>query len=381
MNFKKLDALLETQPERGIPFCELIVTHHGETVYHKWVGTADAEGKVPYTPRHLCWIFSATKIITCVAAMRLVEEGKIRLSDPVSLYLPSFKDLKILQKDKTVTPTEGEMTVEHLFTMTGGLDYNLRRPAVVKAMEEGRDSTLELVSEFAKDPLLFEPGTHYIYSLCHDVLAAVVEVASGMRFSEYLQKVIFDPLGVTDTGFRLSEEQASRMCSSFDFDFAKGTSAPRIPDNQYAFSDHYDSGGAGLFSCPEEYVKVLTALACGGTAKNGYRLLKPETIAMMEENRLCHAAWRDFINRNGRHYGYSWGLCGRVHVNPTYSLSKASKGEFGWDGAAGAFTLVDRAKEVAVYYAQQVRGCNYVYNVIHPLLRNEVMEALFGETL
>lgn len=377
MNFKKLDALLEGQPKRGIPFCEMIITKDGETVYHKWVGTADAEGKVPYTPEHLCWIFSCTKVITCVAAMQLVEQGRLSLSDPVSKYLPTFASLSVLQKDQTVAPAKREMTVEHLFTMTGGLDYDLKRPAVAKAIEEGRDSTLEIASELAKDPLLFEPGSHYRYSLCHDVLAAVVEIVSGERFADYLQKHIFDPLGVTDTGFRLSEEQKTRLCSSFKYEISTGTSTPLEADNAYAFSDHYDSGGAGLFSRPSEYVKVLSALACNGTAKNGYQLLKPETLAMMEENRLAPTPLRDFISHNtGRHYGYGWGLCGRVHTNPDYSMSASSKGEFGWDGAAGAFTMVDRAKGIAVYYAQQVRACAYVYNRIHPLLRNLTVEAL-----
>ena len=377
MNFAKLDALLESQPLRGIPFCDMIVTHKGETVYRKMVGHADAEGKVPYTKDHLCWIFSCTKVITCVAAMRLVEEGKLRLEDPVSLYLPAFEKLTVMNAEKQIVPAENTLTVEHLFTMTGGFDYNLKAPNLVEAYENPENRTVEIVSALAKAPLLFEPGTRYRYSLCHDILAAVVEVVSGMPFSEYLQKTIFDPLGMKNTGFRLSPEQAERMCSSFMFHTPTGTSRPLAPDNAYSLCDRYDSGGAGLFSCPDDYIKVVTALACDGLSPNGYRLLKPETIAMMETNRLCPAAWKDFVN--GKHYGYSWGLCGRVHVNPDYSLSRASVGEFGWDGAAVAFSMVDRKNQVAIYYAQQVRGCGYIYQIIHPLLRNYALEGIFGE--
>lgn len=376
MNFEKLNALMESQPDRGIPFSQIIVTKDGKTVFEKSVGFADAEGKLPYTGDRLCWIFSCTKVITCVAAMRLVEEGRLRLSDPVSKYLPAFGELTVMQKDRSVVPAQNVMTVEHLFTMTGGLDYDLRAPAILEAVSNPNNGTVEIVSAMAKKPLQFEPGTHYAYSLCHDVLAAVVEVVSGMRFSDYLKTYLLDPLGMTNTGFRPTPEQEARICSSFDFDIARGEATPRVPDNAYALSHNYDSGGAGLFSCPADYIQLLTALACNGVAANGYQVLKPETIAMMEENRLCDTAWKDFINRNGRHYGYGWGLCGRVHVNPVYSHAATSVGEFGWDGAAGAYALVDRKNGVAIYYAQQVRGCGYVYNAIHPRLRDLAMEGI-----
>ena len=124
-------------------------------------------------------------------------------------------------------------------------------------------------------------------------------------------------------------------------------------------------------------MQVVTALACGGTAPDGYRLLKPETVAEMEVNRLCPAAWKDFVV--GRLYGYGWGLCGRVHVNPVRSLSRSSVGEFGWDGAQAAFSMVDRKTRTALYFGTQVANCGYAYNVLHPTLRNLVFEMLDGE--
>ncbi len=376
MNFSKLEQLIDTMPQRGIPGCDLAVTKDGKTVFRHSAGYSDEAKTKPVAPTDLYWIFSASKVITCVAAMRLVEEGKLNLDDPVSRYLPAFGELTVLNSDKTVSPCRTPMKLIHLFTMTGGMGYDIGQKPIADAMADPHAGTLEIVSAMAKVPLFFEPGTHYRYSLCHDVLAAVVEVASGMRFSDYLQTVVFDPLGMTETGFRPTEEQKMRFAATYRFRSSDAVSAPVPTVNTYALNANYDSGGAGLFSCTDDYIKVVTALACGGTAANGYRLLRPETIAMMEVNRLCPDALRDFVTT--RLFGYGWGLCGRVHINPVYSLSRAPVGEFGWDGAAGAFAMVDRTNRVALYFAMQVHACGYAYHVIHPCLRNLVYEGLDG---
>ena len=118
----------------------------------------------------------------------------------------------------------------------------------------------------------------------------------------------------------------------------------------------------------------MTCLANGGKTKDGYQLLKPETIAMMEVPRLCAAAKTDMVN--SRLHGYSWGLCGRVHENPVYSLSKSPVGEFGWDSAGAAFSMVDTKNQVALYLACHVLNCNYAYHILHPMMRNLVYEGL-----
>ncbi len=374
MNFSKLEHLIDTMPSRGIPFCDLAVSKDGKTVFRRSVGYSDAAEKKPVEATDLSWIFSVSKVITCVAAMRLIEEGKLRIDDHVSKYIPAFAQLQIKQWDGSLVPCQTAMTVEHLFTMTGGMAYNIRTAAIREARKAPNASTLSIVSAMAKDPLRFEPGTHYQYSLCHDVLAAVVEVASGMRFSEYLQKTIFDPLGMKDTGFRPTEEQKARFVATYRFDGVNNPPIPVPSENEFVFHPNYDSGGAGVFSCVDDYLKFATALACDGKAQNGYSLLRPETIAQMEVNRLCPAALKDF--NAGRLYGYGWGLGCRVHMNPTVSLSLSGVGEFGWDGAAGASSIIDRANRVAIYFSMQVRGNSYAYNVLHPLIRNLVYEGL-----
>ncbi len=374
MNFSKLESLLKSLPHRGYPYCGMAVTLNGKPVFRHTVGYSDAEGKRPASPRDLYWIFSASKVITCTAAMQLVERGIIALDDPVSKYIPAYADLKVKNPDGTCSPSPIPMTVEHLFTMTGGLTYELNSPSLREARKDPHASTLTLVSAMAKEPLEFVPGTRHRYSLCHDVLAAVVEVASGMRFSDYMQKNLFDPLGMTDTGFRPTEEQLSRFASAWRHDDSTGRSTLIPTENPYALSLDYDSGGAGLFSSVDDYIKLVTALACDGVGQNGTRILSPETIAMMEVDPLTPEARKSFIG--SRLYGYSWGLCGRVHVDPAYSLARSPVGEFGWDGAANAFALVDRKNHLALFFGTQVHASNYGYHLIHPLLRDLTYEGL-----
>ena len=288
---KKLcDSFLEL----GVPGFDLAVYQNGECLLRYIKGHSDLEREIPMNGSEKYNVYSCSKVITCVAAMQLVESGKIKLDDPVSKYLPAFETLYVRDKaSKEVHPTEHPLTVEHLFTMTGGFGYDINSAVLTVARSNPNASTREVVNALAKEALFFEPGTHFRYSLCHDILAAVVEVASGMLFRDYLKKFLFDPLGMKDTGFHLPAELADRMTTMYDYTHGVSTSRPIECKNKYCLTDNYDSGGAGLFSCVDDYMKFATTLACGGTTKDGYTLLRPETIAMMEINRLCPAAVKD----------------------------------------------------------------------------------------
>ena len=371
MNFAKLDAFIKDMPKRGIPICEIAVAKDGEVVHRISCGHTDVERTKPVNNKTLYWIFSATKVITCIAAMRLVEEGRLRLDDPVSKYIPEFANVKVRREDGSLTPAKAVMTIEHLFTMTGGLSYDLTTPTLLEARTPTA-GTLDVVRAMAKEPLLFEPGTHYKYSLCHDVLAAVVEIVTGMRFSNYLDMLLFKPLGITDMGFRPTAEQLSRFSAMYTFKSGTMRAIEQPLINKYTLTPDYDSGGAGLFASVDEYIKIVAAIANGGVTRDGYRILRPETIELMQHNRLCDDARDDFMS--GMLYGYGWGLCGRAHMDPTVSLSPSPIGEFGWDGAANAFVMVDAINHIAVFYATQIRSCDYGYRVVHPNLRRLVYE-------
>ena len=376
MNFSKVEQFMNEMPRRGVPGCELAVTKNGETVYRKVVGYADADMKRPLSGKDISWIFSCSKVITCLGAMRLVEEGKIALDDPVSKYIPEFEHMKIRDKKTgVVTDATVPMTVEHLFTMCGGMNYDIASQPIKDAIAAGKTSTLDIAKAMAQMPLSFEPGTHYQYSLCHDVLAAVVEVVSGMKFSDFLQKYMFDPLGLKDIGFRPTEEQLPRFCDQFRYKNGTNEAIPRGPiSNSYMLTPEYDSGGAGLFSTVDDYMRIITVIANGGKTEDGYSLLRPETIELLTFNRLCDDALNDFAV--SRLYGYGWGLCGRVHRDPIVSCSKAPVGEFGWDGAAGSFSMVDPINKVALYFGFNLFSLVYGYNFLHPYIRNMVYDAL-----
>lgn len=377
MNFEKLKALIDSLPARGFPASDISVARDGVEVFRASAGYSDAAKTKPVTANDLYWVFSISKIATCIAAMRLVEEGRLDLYAPVSRYLPAYGDLTVRHSDGSIRPAEKEMTVLHLFTMTGGLDYDASK-GTLKAFREAHPhmTTREFVDELAKQPLNFEPGTHYAYSLCHDVLAVVVEAVSGMRFADYMQTYIFAPLGMNDTHYHLPQEKRDRLSAVYQFRHGLYR-AEHLPDYHvpsYRYSDCYDSGGAGLATSVDDYMKLLGALACGGTAKNGYRVLKPETVAMLGKNFLCDSAKADFAPT--RLHGYGWGLCGRAHVDPQLSDARSAVGEFGWDGAAAAFGLVDPTNRVSIFFATEVMGSNYAYHHIHPRLRDLAYEGL-----
>ena len=372
MNFSKLDAFMKKMPERGIPGCELSVTVDGKQVYRVGVGYADTEKTKPVSNSDLYWLYSATKVITCLGAMRLVEEGKLNLDDPVSKYLPEFGNVTVLRADGSVTPAENVMTIEHIFTMTGGLDYDITKAPIRAAIEKG-GNTREIVRAMAESPLCFEPGSHYKYSLCHDVLGAVIEEIAGMSFGEYLNKSFFEPLGITDMGFAPTAEQEERIVAMYKFHDGMGYAEPIPCKNGYRMTDRYESGGAGLFGSVDEYMKIVTPIACGGVAENGYRLLKPETIALLGENHLHEVAMEDMISHQ---FGYGFGLFGRAHVNPTYSLSPTPVGEFGWGSATGHHVIIDPINRLALHYAMHIKGSNYCSRKSTPKIRDLVYEGL-----
>ena len=376
MNFSKVDKFIESLNDAGIPSAELVIKVGDNKVYHKCVGYNDENKTVPTGKDDVYWLFSATKVITCIAAMQLVEAGLIGLDDPVSKYLPAYANLTVRDPDGTVRPAKTTMLIRHLFTMTGGLSYDIHTESIRLCPDR---STLGIVNAFTKDPLKFDPGTHYFYSLCHDVLGAVIEVVSGMKLSEYMKVKLFDPLGIKDMGFRPNPEQRARLAPMYTYlnGEGKSTRMPR-PVCIFTLSEEYDSGGAGLFGTAEEYSKIISAISLGGTAKNGYRVLKKETVDMLKVNLLEGAPLEDFA-LTVRRYGYGFGLCGRAHMNTALSMGKSPLGEFGWDSAGGAYCLIDTDNQIAVFYMQHVTNCLYSYDKLHPQLRNLIYEAILED--
>jgi len=378
MNFEKLTAYIDSLKNEGIPGSDLIVFKDHECIYRHFTGLRDREKNIPMDGNELYWIYSATKVHTCTAAMQLVEQGLIGLDDPVGKYLPAYNTLSVIENGR-VRANWKTMTVRHLFAMQGGLNYDIESPSIMKAKlySGNKADTLTLVNAMAEEPLSFDPGTNYQYSLCHDVLAAIVEAVSGMKFSEYLKKNLWDKLDMTDIGFTLTEDKKARFATQYQYDEATHTSSLfALGDkNRYQLTPNYESGGAGLLTSVETYILLSDALACGGVGRTGERILKEETIDLMRTNQQTDNAYKTWQTFNRIGYGYGLGV--RTLIDDTHS--KSPIGEFGWDGAACAYTMIDPKNHVSCYYAQQVMGCGYGYYTIHPTIRDLIYEGLEAE--
>ena len=376
MDFSKLTRCLDHMREAyHIPGVDCMVYQDHQPVYRYFSGLRDPENNIPTDGNELYFIFSMTKLLSCVSALQLLEQGKYALEDPLSAYVPEFSQMKISPVDFDANSaakiasgaTMGEkVTTRHsgyaqnpirivdLFTMGAGLDYSLKAPGIVKALEAGKTSTRDLVGAMSETVLGFEPGTRFRYSLCHDVLGALVEIWSGESLGEYMQKHIFEPLGMVETAFGLPKDpdQVSRMAVRYKYN-AEGYPERLEQLCAYNLSKEYQSGGAGLHSSTEDYALFLDALACGGIGKTGARILQPETVTLMKTNRLSGRAAEDFDKMRP---GYGYGLGVRTHLHPEVSGQPSPVGEFGWDGAAGGFAMVDTDHKLSLTYFQHVHN-------------------------
>ena len=331
MNFTELAAYIDSLPGLGVPGCDLVVYRDHGQIFRHMAGWRDARRTQPMRGDEVYWIYSCTKVFTSCAAMQLIGQGKLNLDDPVSRYIPAYADLTVKDGD-SVRPASRVMTVRHLMSMQSGLSYELKTPAMDELLERtgGNASTRQLMEAKAKDPLEFEPGTDFLYSLSHDVLAVVIEAVSGMRFSEYLKKNIFDPLGLTTVGFRLTEETKKRMCAPFVCDGEGNFVHAPEDENNYRMSPDYESGGAGLLSDVKDYITFVDTLACNGVSRQGVRILSPEMIQLWSANQLAAKSRQTFDQWNRKGYSYALGVRTRVEADLG---GKGQVGEFGWDGA------------------------------------------------
>jgi len=378
--FEALTAFLDSVSEHfGIPACDMLVYKDGKEVYRHLAGFSDAEGTIPASENDLYWIYSSTKVATCTAMMKLIEEGIVGLDDPVSKYLPKYAKITVKQEDGSVAPAKNVMTIRHLMTMSGGLDYDMKRGSAGEiAAEKGNAAgTVEICNAYADGPLLFEPGTHFHYSLCHDVLGAVIEIASGMRFGEYMANNIFIPLGMKDTTFHPTEEQIARVSEMVTADPVTWRPTPIGKRAEMRVSGNYESGGGGLVSSTNDYILLGAALANKGTALNGYQLLKPETVELFRTAQLDPVRKKDMMVSFPYMPGYSYALGVRTLVDDRGTPS--ALGHFGWDGAAGQYILVDPDNNLTFVYSQHVRNSFATGHIVQNQLRDLVYLALRGD--
>ena len=362
MDFTKLDEHLDLMVSEGVPGIDCIVMRDHGIIHRHRAGFADKEAGKPVVGDEKYLMWSVSKVATCTAAVKLVEDGVISLDDPVSKYIEEYGDLKKVVRGEdgteTLAPVENELKIVHLFTMTSGFSYNIDTPAIkeFRQTSNGRCPTVGLARAIARSPLEFEPGTSWIYGLSHDILAAVAEVASGVRFADLVKELIFDPLGMKNSTFRKPDKKGNcQMAVQYSRDWESKRISRTDNSNFFALGPDHDSGGAGLVSTAEDCALLADALACGGVGASGKRILKEETVRLMATNRLSTEQryckrFREFHHLKG--YGYGLGV--RVMLDVSESGGVGSVGEFGWDGAAGSVLLADPERKISMFYAQHL---------------------------
>lgn len=378
---ERLTPLLKSVLEKGPAGCACTVVRRGEVVYQQTLGYADLETKKEITPNTIYRIYSMTKVITCAAALMLYEKGLYLLNDPLEEYLTEFKNSQVYQYNeygaKNLSPAAGPIRIKDLFTMSSGLTYGgdgTETERQTRTIMENAAATVDMQSmskALATVPLAFDPGTHWKYGTSHDVLAALIEVLSGQTFGEFLQKEIFDPLGMIDTSFRIPEDKLDRLCTMYDrAEDGKLTPNNRM-DARYQPGSRHESGGGGLLSTIGDYSRFAQLLANGGEL-DGVRILSPKTIQLMATNHLSAQQLKDFNWPQMSGYGYGLGV--RVMIDPAAGGINGSIGEFGWAGLAGSYLLIDPKEELSVVYMQQLLPSLEPF--IHPRLRAAVYGAL-----
>jgi CubicO group peptidase (beta-lactamase class C family) len=339
----KLDAMLEEAMQKEqVPGLVAMVVKNGQVVYHSAKGLADVETGKAMEKNSIFRIASQTKAITSTAIMMLWEEGKFRLDDPISKYIPEFKNPQVLNTfryaDTTFStkPSTKEITIRHLLTHTSGLGYGVidgdermkmiyHKAGVMDLFTTENITIGESVKRLAKLPLHHEPGAKYTYSEGLDVLGYLIEIVSGMPFDQFLKTRIFDPLGMNDTRFYLSDTQAPRLVTVHTRKDNKWIPYPVTfydPAYPKTGAKTFFSGGAGLSSTTEDYAKFLQMYLNGGIY-NGKRILSPHTIHTIMQNQVG-----DLWNYD-RYYGLAFGV---VNDKGVALGGMGSKGTFDWGG-------------------------------------------------
>ncbi len=376
MDFKPLQDYLKSLIEKGVPGLELAVCQNHKILFHECMGYSDYERTQDAVPSDRYWMYSCTKPVLAATAMRCIEEGLFSLDDPVYKYLPAYRDAYVM-KDGKRCPLEKPMLIRHLFTMTAGLDYNRDRESIKRVYAEtnGKATTIQMVEALAEDPISFVPGERFQYSLCHDVLGAVIEAVSGMTLRDFMKQKIFDPLGMTNTDFWTADEKPENLAAQYAYNGETRELRPETGKNAFVLSDNFYSGGAGLVSTCADYLKFTDAMACGGVGANGARILRSETIDQMRVEQISDMRIEgSFTCTCGPDYGYGLGVRTRIAFDHG---AKSALGEFGWDGAAGSDITIDPEHRLSVMFMTHILGWPAMLGAVHLQIR-DVLYPMMG---
>jgi CubicO group peptidase (beta-lactamase class C family) len=359
----QIDKTLQAHIEKGaIPGATILIGRHGKIAYFKTYGLQDKEGGVPMTKDTIFRFYSMSKPITAVAIMKMWEEGKFVLFDPVSKFLPELKGLKmgVEKKDPQtgnstleLIPCNREMIIQDLLRHTSGMIYEF--PGFGKSLVQQtwmdakiwdeNETLAEATTKLSKLPLGFQPGTVWNYSRSSDLLGRVIEVMSGQSFDQYLEERIFKPLGMKDSGFWVKPENQNRV--------AQPPKNPQTGKSQEMLDvtkpPKFLSGGGGMVGTTMDYARFCQMLLNGGHL-DGVRILGPKTVAYMTSDHLGSIPVAPnvsaFIMPPGMRYGLGFG----VRMTPGIVSVAGTVGEYNWGGLAGTVFWVDPKEDMFVVF-------------------------------
>jgi CubicO group peptidase (beta-lactamase class C family) len=361
-----------------IPGATLLIMRNGKIAYYDSVGVLDPATRTPLPKDAIFRIYSMSKPITSVAAMILVEQGKLLLADPVQKYIPAFAEVKVAVQNADaekidLAPAARPITVQDLLRHTSGLVYGfLPGTPVAKLYREAdlfsaQTTNATFVNIIAKLPLAAQPGSSWNYSHSTDVLGRVVEVASGKSLYQFEKENILDPLGMNDTAFSVPLSKQDLIAEPFPTDSkVVGTepiSNPRLPTS-------WEAGGQGMVSTAMDYARFLQMLQNGG-ALDGHRILSPATVAFMTSDHLGQIGSGPTAYLPGPGYGFGLGFA--VRRQEGVAAADGSPGDYYWAGAAGTAFWTDPKQHLSVVFMMQAPSQLGHYQA---LLRNMIYAAL-----
>jgi CubicO group peptidase (beta-lactamase class C family) len=336
----------------------LLLARNGKVVDWQTYGQRDVEQRLPMEKDTIVRIYSMSKILTSVAALILHEEGRLKLQDPVSQYLPVLAKPQVMKggtvKAPVLVPAKTPITIKHLLTHTAGFVYGFGKAPIDKMYNQGglweASSMDEFLTRVAKLPLGHEPGTRFAYGINTDVLGAVIEKVSGQSLDAFVEQRICRPLGMVDTGYDVPQDKIGRLAKVYTV--KEGRFEPMEPVLA-SFAEKgrgFPTGGAGMFSTAGDYARFAQMLVNGGEL-DGVRILGRKSVELMTANHLNHLprTTHEFSDSDG------FGLGVAVRLDLAKSSQLGSEGQFGWSGAATTNAIMDpKEKLVAILMAQHM---------------------------
>ena len=369
-----------------IPGAILLIQQHGKPVYHESFGVQDVVSKAPITDKTIFRLFSMTKPITSIAAMTLIDVGKIKIDDPLAIYIPSFATAKVGVEKKAdngekvlaLEPLKRPLTILDLMTQTSGITYgfygdNMVRKAYANAkIYDGDFNNAEFAERIAHLPLAEQPGTLWDYGHSTDILGRVIEVASGKSLLQYEKQSLLDPLGMTDTTFYVTDPAKQKLIAlpmPNDRDFKVGfESSPDV-------FMKWESGGGGMVSTMSDLAKFSQMLLDGGKFE-GKQIISPKSFELMTSDHIGPGSGvaRDFFYFPGDGFGYGLGFGVRTDPGKAKPPPPGSLGELKWDGASGCYFVIDPKQDMFFVLLEQTPSERQPIQKAVKLLIYEAME-------